>query len=180
MISSISNSSSQILQTSLTNQKTQNRQGKTPDATEAFNSMDTDGDGAVTKAEFTTAMEKMQDSQGANPPPPPPDGGMPPEKPEEVFAKIDTDSDGQVSLEELKADFESRKPDQAAATANSGPDLDELFAKLDSNSDGQIGETEFTKLLEKMNQTRDQQIGTIYGDTSSSSSSSTTSLLGYA
>lgn len=149
-----------------------------PDPTEMFKNMDTDGDGAVTKTEFTTLMDKMQESQGSHPPPP--GGGQPPSA-KELFAKIDSDSDGQISLEELQTDFESHKPEKGrSAESSSGPDLSELFEKLDGDADGQIGETEFKKLLEVMQQSREQPAGATYTKDTSASGGSTTSLLGYA
>ena len=186
MISAIGSSTSQtdlasLLRSSSANtQRTREQGNKPPDPTEMFKSMDTDGNGSVDKNEFTTAMEKMKESQGSQPPPPPPGGGEPPSA-EELFAKIDSDSDGQISLAELQTDFESRKPENAPSSGNE-PDLSELFDKLDSNSDGQIGESEFKKLLETMEQVRQQQTGPTYGNgtSSSSTSSGTTSLLGYA
>ncbi len=184
MISSIGSSGSQtdlasLLKTSADSQRVREQRPQPPDPTEMFKTMDTDGNGSVTETEFTTAMDKMKETQGNRPPPPPPGGGQPPSA-KEMFAKIDSDSDGQVSLDELQADFESRKSDLTNAKS-SGPDLTELFKKLDSDSNGQIGESEFKKLLETMNQSRNQQLGTTYGDNASATSTSTaTSLLGYA
>jgi Ca2+-binding EF-hand superfamily protein len=181
MISSVSTSTSSnlatLLSSSSTTQKVREQAPKPPDPAEVFNSMDTDGDGSVTETEFTTAMEKMQKSDGSRPPPP--DGKEPPSA-SELFAKIDSDSDGKVSLTELKADFESRKTEDTASTGTE-PDLTELFTKLDSDSDGEIGESEFAKLFEAMNQARQQSFGKTYTDTATSSASrDSTSLLGVA
>ena len=182
MISSIGTSSqtdiTSLLQSNPSTQRTREQGRKPPTAEEMFKSMDADGDGSVTESELQDAMEKMQESQGPQPPPPPPEGAAP--STEEIFSKIDTDGDGKISLEEMQADFESRSADKAAQSGNA-PSIDELFGKLDSDSDGLIGESEYSKLIEAMNQLREDKTGTTYtSSTSSSSGTRTTSLLGYA
>lgn len=188
MISSIDSSNAQVdlaalLRSDQSTQQAAGQRPKPPNPTEMFENMDSDGDGAVSETEFTSAMEQVKETEGNRPPPPAGKDGAQAPSIEELFAKIDSDSDGQISLDELKADFESRKPEQGGPPpppqgGSSGPDLTELFSKLDSDSDGQIGESEFKKLFEAMDQiSQNQQSGTTYNSTGGAD---ITSLLGYA
>ena len=64
-----------------------------------FESLDTDGDGIVTKEEFTENFK------------PPGRNGNPPPDPEMVFGRIDADGNGEISAEE----FENRPRRQQPA-----------------------------------------------------------------
>lgn len=55
-----------------------------------FESLDTDGDGIVTKEEFTANFK------------PPGRNGNPPPDPETVFTRIDADGNGEISAEEFE------------------------------------------------------------------------------
>jgi hypothetical protein len=55
-----------------------------------FESLDTDGNGIVTKEEFTANFK------------PPGRDGRPPPDPEMVFARVDADSNGEITAEEFE------------------------------------------------------------------------------
>jgi Ca2+-binding EF-hand superfamily protein len=105
---------------------------------ELFASLDSDGDGLISKDEFTTALEQ---ARSAGPPPPPAgeaSGTGQSGDGEESFDVADTDEDGYVSAEEL-----------AAYLGQTGLDTSSLMAGLDSDGDGLISREEFEAAMQQ-------------------------------
>ena len=97
----------------------------------AIDSLDSDGDGLLSKGELKVAHEavhKMMGDGGATPPvgPPPfphliiPVAGVDPENSRAAFDAVDSDEDDKLSLEEIKAAFDS-------------------FGPMDGGDDGEMG-----------------------------------------
>jgi Ca2+-binding EF-hand superfamily protein len=107
-------------------------QGGVPDTSAMWQALlqraDTDGDGKISKAEFT-AMAPT-DGKGPNP--------------DDLFAKIDTNKDGAIDEEEMQAAAQKmhhKRPHHA-------PNLDALFKAADTDGDGKISKDEFKAIFE--------------------------------
>lgn len=114
------------------------------DSQALLESIDTDGNGAISESELQDNSEVLFDqlraqlmsseaSQAAPPPPPHGDAG-------EMFAGIDSDGDGAIS----KTELESFLSDRTSETGD-GPSADELLARDDADGDGSISLAEFTE-----------------------------------
>ncbi len=150
MISSISSSNS-LYQSLMTQMRQQ-----------MYNSMDTDGNGSVSKTEFTNlasgssttsdvdALFSQIDTDGDGSitsgefdsamntmgyPPPPFGDVSSADLSQQLFSTYDTDADGQLSSDELS--------EMTAAGPEGGPSADELIANLDTDGNGTLSEAEF-------------------------------------
>ncbi|AGW12485.1 EF-hand domain-containing protein [Megalodesulfovibrio gigas] len=122
----------------------QARKRAAPSAEELFAATDADGDGSITKAELTSALESRAKTGGANGP-----------DADELFSQLDTDGDGLVTEQEHADALEAmaQKLEQKAnmtmiamqqqATASAA----ELFASTDADSDGSITKEELLSAL---------------------------------
>jgi len=115
-------------------------------AKELFASTDSDGSGAITQEELTTALaSKARDGGG-------PDA-------EELFAAMDSDGDGQVTEEEHESGLAALHRDLAQASMltsmgmNGGqPSMaDQLFTETDVDNDGSITKEELTAAIAAKN-----------------------------
>lgn len=86
---------------------------KPPSPEEKFSEIDSDGDGGVSFAEFSSDLQKMQSKMAESGMTPPPDAPeeMSSDQLEEMFAEADTDGDGVLSSDEFSAQMESLRPD---------------------------------------------------------------------
>jgi Ca2+-binding EF-hand superfamily protein len=138
--------------------------------TAIFQSLDTDGDGAISLSELGTAVTNTKGGQVGGPPSPPP----PPELASDaVFASADTDDDGSWSESEFEAllDNDSRlasaftslldrssaasSASTTAATADpasaSGTvDAKAIFQALDTDGDGSVSASELSTAFSKV------------------------------
>ena len=87
-----------------------------------FKSMDTDGDGRVSRAEHAAGSQKM-------------------------FMEADASHDGNISLAEMEAYQTKLKTDQPGKDEMSAG---EIFKKCDKNQDGQVSEAEHAAHADKM------------------------------
>jgi Ca2+-binding EF-hand superfamily protein len=115
----------------------------------SFSNTDTDGDGKLSKTEFSAFDAAMkadapQGTQGA-------DGKTMPST-DEMFSKLDTDGDGSVTLTELEnnapqppisADGMSTLLQLQEADSSTTNPLMKAFKAADADGDGQLSETEF-------------------------------------
>lgn len=143
-------------------------QGKAKFDEDLFKSIDSDGDGNITKDELTTALSSSDDSDSsididdllsqldsdssggvsqselsaAMPPPPPPGGmggpGGAGGSSEDLINALDTNGDGVISADELAA---------SGSSDDSDP-LSELFSKLDADGSGGISGDELTSAFQ--------------------------------
>lgn len=97
--------------------------------------LDPDGDGVITLEEMKTRMgeeaRKRAEAQA-----------------ERIFARIDADGDGKISAAEALAANSHGRP---------GPDLGRVFERLDGDKDGAISKEEFDRAAERM-QKRDAEM----------------------
>lgn len=110
-----------------------------PNPAEMFTKMDTNGDGSVDKAEFTTFGQQMAGKIGKS------------NKSEEMFAQIDTDGDGKITQAEhdtFVSQMEANRPQ--GPPPGGGMDPEEMFAEMDANDDGSVDKAEFTAFHEQM------------------------------
>lgn len=113
---------------------------------------DTNGDGKISKAEFTAQASKMQKSSGG-----------PAVNAEEIFAKIDASNDGNIDESEFKASAKKMEQGQAGPQSAGGPPpggpppargakgaggagattaSNEVYDKKDTNKDGIVDSME--------------------------------------
>jgi Ca2+-binding EF-hand superfamily protein len=108
-----------------------------PTVDDILSRFDTDGDGAISEAEFEAAGPPEQQMQGAGFPPMM--GGMggmsSADFLEQMFSNADADGDEKISTEEM-----STVVSNAPA---GGPTVKEIFDKLDTNEDGYVSKAEF-------------------------------------
>lgn len=93
---------------------------KRPDGRKIIEHLDKDGNGTVSKQEFTSG-ERAQKN---------------PEMAEKMFAKIDADSNGEISAEE----FAKHRPKEGRKRPKPG----EIMKRLDKDGNGSISKAEFT------------------------------------
>jgi Ca2+-binding EF-hand superfamily protein len=116
-----------------------------------FSSIDSDGDGSVSKTELKSFADSLsaqmqsallgaQESGGAQgafgPPPPPPGEGK---SAADMMSEMDTDGDGSVSSDELKAFGEAHGPKSSERASKA----EEAFASADTDGDGKLSSEEF-------------------------------------
>lgn len=134
-------------------------QGKA-DLAALFKDIDTDGDGTVSKEEFSSAFQKLDDktktallsAQSAS--------GQS-ETVDDLFAQIDSDGNGNVSVSEFDAVAPDGLPPvgghhhhhHGAQTADSNDALNSLFTALDTDSDGAVSKDELSAALDKLKST---------------------------
>lgn len=131
---------------------------------ELLASLDTDGDGAISKDELGSALSSENkdgitvslsqafsdldsddddslsvEELAALTPPPPPPMQPPADLAEDLVSSLDGDGDGSISTEELTAGL---------STTGSSVDSNQLFDALDTNEDGTVSLEELTASLE--------------------------------
>jgi Ca2+-binding EF-hand superfamily protein len=151
MITSISSTTTSTYTTQLDATKIKARQE------EMFAKMDTDGDGTISKAEFTAFAQQQKQAESTD--------GKP--SADEIFSQMDADSDGSVSKAEFQA-FKPPKPPESQGQA----DLSKMFSKIDTDGDGTISKSEFATFLEQLE-------SEATSSSASNSSSSTKTLTDY-
>lgn len=145
-------------------------------AQQLLDAMDTDGNGTIDEAEFTTAAESSASDSGSS---------LDATSITNIFNTLDSNSDGSMSTEELVSALQNMKPpeppqgqegnmppppggmppppppSEGSDDSSQGLSLEEIFSSLDTNQDGTISSDELMAL---------------FGDTTepSSDSSSTT------
>jgi len=102
-----------------------------------FKRIDEDGDGSVTKEEFSTALSKMKGPQRG-------DGQA--RTPGDLFTKIDANSDGVIDKTEHDTFLSSMSKMKGAA----GDVASNLFARADKDGDGTVSKDELTQAIESM------------------------------
>ena len=108
-----------------------------------FKSLDTNGDGKITKAEIQAALDKMAAATAA----------QLKQRQDEEFRKLDTDHNGQLSLAEYEAGVK--------ITPKAGV-ADERLQAFDANKDGVITPAEFrSKPLAEFDRVDTNKDGTI-------------------
>lgn len=110
-----------------------------------FDSIDTDQNGTISKAEAKSAYDKITDAMQNNliklqerfdrPPPPSPD---------QIMANADANQDGVLSLSEFKADAVKHGPAGA-----SDEKLQKMFDDMDADGDGNVTSDELKNFFEK-------------------------------
>ena len=95
--------------------------------------LDTDGDGNVSKTEFTTGASSNNLSSDAA---------------ASLFDTLDSSSSGSLSISDLASAFQSLSSETRAALMQTQemaapPSAEDMFAKIDSDGDGVISESEF-------------------------------------
>lgn len=95
--------------------------------------LDTDGDGNVSKTEFTTGASSANLSSDAA---------------SSLFDKLDSSGSGSLAISDLASAFQSLSSETRAALMQAQemgalPSADDLFAKIDTDGDGTITESEF-------------------------------------
>lgn len=106
-------------------------------ATNLFNSFDTESSGSLTVDQLNEAMAGNAQPMGAGPPPPPSSSD---DSLSDLFSSLDTDGDGVISQEE----FASGRPDDV-----SEEQANALFLSLDQNGAGSITEDQFLDALRR-------------------------------
>jgi Ca2+-binding EF-hand superfamily protein len=99
---------------------------------QAFQAMDTDGDGTVSKDEFATWLQKMrcqmpQSGAGASLP-----------SADDIFMQLDANGDGALTPDELAGMHHKMRLLRE----------EQLFQAMDTNGDGEVSQAEFTNWLE--------------------------------
>lgn len=110
----------------------QNSPTPTPDPRQqAFNRMDTNGDGVISRAEFQNAAppKHAHKHHGTN------------ANLQAMLAKADTNGDGTISQDEFNA-FQPTAPNGQALPTPTAAMKQAMFARLDQNRDGSISQTE--------------------------------------
>ncbi len=109
--------------------------------------LDTDGDGRLSKSEFTSLKA-----------PPAREGQEAPDT-EEIFDRVDTDGDGALTVDELSSDMAANKPSGPppggsgggpggggpgadSSSASSATSEDETYEAADTNQDGTVSQAE--------------------------------------
>lgn len=115
---------------------------------EMFAQMDSNGDGSIDQAEFSSFGQQMAEKMKRGP------------RAEEMFAQMDADGDGSVT----ETEFEAFRPAPKEGMAPP-PGPEEMFAAMDINGDGTIDQSEFEAFGQKMEQVRadgtvDNQVST--------------------
>ena len=102
-----------------------------PGVEEILSRFDSDGDGAISEAEFNAADPGARGQMG----------GVQPMSTEELVAKmfsdIDENSDGALNIDELEQ--------MAAMGPENGPTAGELLSQLDTDGDGSVSQSEFSQ-----------------------------------
>jgi Ca2+-binding EF-hand superfamily protein len=100
--------------------------------------IDEDGDGKVSKAEFSAMLNKRHERKGSK--------GKNANKGKDkrdFFADNDLNNDGKITKEEIKAAHEKRKAERRAEREEKAAErLEQMFAKQDTNGDGAITKEE--------------------------------------
>jgi Ca2+-binding EF-hand superfamily protein len=116
-----------------------------------FSSVDTDGDGSISKTELSSAMPKKTDSASGK--------SSDDDKDSTLFSDIDTNGDGKISSAEWAAfqqkmqlmqgvgQSQDAQDGQQAATALKNM-ISKIYKSADTNGDGQISQAEMTAWLQ--------------------------------
>ncbi|MFA0994502.1 MULTISPECIES: EF-hand domain-containing protein [Pseudomonas syringae group] len=106
-------------------------------ADDLLNSLDSDGDGAISSAELSAGLTSAGSSASSS----------------EVFDALDTNKDGTVSLDELTASLQAQQPPAgpppAQMSTSGSTDSAALFSALDSDSDNSISASELSAALKQ-------------------------------
>lgn len=139
-----SNSDQSIDQTELTSflDEISKQTGSSIDSASALETLDSDGDGAISETElqenasalFDQLKTQLMSSQMSASLPPPPSS----EDSSEMFSSIDTDGDGSISETELETSLSS-----VSEETGNGPSAEEILARDDTDGDGSISAAEF-------------------------------------
>jgi Ca2+-binding EF-hand superfamily protein len=142
---------SSYFQTRSTSASSTEESGAGASLEDLFSSIDSDGDGSVSKTELKSFADSLsaqmqsallgaQESGGAQgafgPPPPPPGDGK---SAADMLSEMDTDGDGSVSSDELKAFGEAHGPKSGKGAQMA----EEAFASADTDGDGKLSSAEF-------------------------------------
>jgi Ca2+-binding EF-hand superfamily protein len=111
--------------------------GQQPSAADMYSSMDTDGDGSVSKVEFLAARPDDMSEDDAT----------------KVYDKIDTTGTGSITEEQFADSMKNMAaqrqggmplaPPPQDSSSGSSQSPDEVFDSLDTNKDGSVSEAEF-------------------------------------
>lgn len=141
-----------------------------------FARLDGDGDGKVTRDEFTTAMEKRLGANASA-------SGDAPDA-ASVFQKLDSDGDGGINLSEFKTAMETMRasrgggggpqgaggpppppPSGGGEESSASEDAQQVFDAMDTNKDGMVSSDELLAALKKKAEERAEALGQSTGAT---------------
>lgn len=112
-------------------------------AADIYATIDADGDGAVTLADFVSARPDEMSEKDA----------------QALFTSIDTENTGSISEEQFTESLESQGPG-GAPPAGGGASAEEVYDALDTNQDGTVSQAEF--LAGKPKGMSDEEAQTLY------------------
>jgi Ca2+-binding EF-hand superfamily protein len=158
----------------------------TPDFAKMVTDGDTDGDGALSEVEFTTAMQAKHAAGSMSPPPPPQSAEEEDSQTvEDAVSSLDTDGDSKLSADELLAAYKAKgtssaSGDSTGSSTSSDPDFASLISALDTDGDGKLNTDEITSLLTESRQNRPPPpppVGQMYAANSTDSDTASSSTL---
>lgn len=117
------------LKTAFTIRKPMEAQQSDSDASNMLN-YDTDGDGALSKAEYEAAMSGQSGVLSAD----------------DFFAKVDTNADGKISVDEFGAALSASQPHMRHLQG----DIQAIPSDIDTDKDGKVSQDEYDTLVSQM------------------------------
>lgn len=121
--------------------------GNAPDATAIFEGMDSDASGSVSKEEFTTAFQQIENGMkstllGAQ-------EQSQTQSIEDIFAAADENNDGTLTKDEFAAAAPQGPPPGGPPPTDETSDASAIFDSLDTNEDGTVSVDELAAALDE-------------------------------